>query len=363
MLVRMKKRVILSAGGTGGHLFPAQNFAQTLPEWEILFVAGGLSSNRYFDRNQFLFKDIECATFAFSQPLKLLKGSRKIYRGLCLSRKIIKQFKPDLVIGFGSFYTLPLLLAALIEKIPIVLHEQNILPGKVNKLFSPFALKTTVTFPATKDFLKGRAKKEAIEVFFPTQRNPFRANCDDAWSYFNLTSGVTTLLVFGGSQGAKRLNQLFLEALSKLSHVQVLHFTGSEERSHEAKSYYERLGIKACVKEFEKRMDLAMQIADFAITRAGAATLVELIENALPALLIPYPFAADNHQEKNGTHFVSIVKGGTMYKESELNAEMLAEAIQQQLIQVKALKKNITTYKKQREAQHLADVIRSLYEN
>lgn len=143
-----KKKIILSAGGTGGHLFPAQVIASELKKsCEVLFVGGGLSKSRYFQRDLFSFEEICCATFSLSKPWKIIQGGKTIFKGLIESRKILREFKPDIVVGFGSFYTLPILIAAIWAKIPIVLHEQNAIPGKVNRLFSRFAKMTAITFP------------------------------------------------------------------------------------------------------------------------------------------------------------------------------------------------------------------------
>lgn len=288
-----------------------------------------------------------------------MKGCPKLFKGIRQSQKIIRKFDPDLVVGFGSFFTLPLLVAAHLEKIPIILHEQNAIPGKVNRLFSNYAAATAITFPATRDYLKRKAKKQAVEVLFPSREKP-NTTLEHAWNYFGLEphENRPTLLIFGGSQGAVKLNHLILETLPLLPPVQVLHFTGNEARAEEARTVYEKCLIPACVKAFEPRMDLAMQIADCAITRAGAATISELIEYELPSLLIPYPYATENHQEINGSHFVSIVKGGKMYKEEELKAPLLAEAILQHLSDRSTKKKHIAAYKTGRAALHLADYIK-----
>ncbi len=351
----MKKRIILSAGGTGGHLFPAQSLAETLATAEILFVAGGLSQSHYFDRTQFAFEEIACATFSFSKPLQLLKGSTKIYKGLRQSQKIIRQFKPDLIVGFGSFFTLPILLGAILEKIPFVLHEQNAIPGRVNRFFAPYAKETTISFPITRSLLKGRGE----EVLFPLRKRA-EATKEECLHYFGLEPDKTTLLVFGGSSGAVRLNALFLDAVSKLDAIQVIHLAGNEERAENARKTYYELQIKACVKSFEPRMDLAMQLADLAITRAGASTVNELIEYELPALLIPYPFATDNHQEENGAHFVSQVKGGKMYKEKELTGEILFRHIQEMLTNCPFFKQNIRDFKQGRKTKTLASLIQDI---
>jgi UDP-N-acetylglucosamine--N-acetylmuramyl-(pentapeptide) pyrophosphoryl-undecaprenol N-acetylglucosamine transferase len=354
----MKKRIVLSAGGTGGHLFPAQSLALQLPQWEVLFAAGGLGCNRYFDRERFAFEELACATFSLSNPLQVLQGCGKIFKGVRQSQRVLRRFAPNLVVGFGSYFTLPLLVAAIIEKIPFILHEQNTIPGKVNRLFSPFAHATAITFPKTRQYLKGKALERTVEVVFPL-REKTSSEKEESWKYFGLTSATPTLLVFGGSQGAAFLNSLFLATARYLPKIQVLHFTGDEKGALEAKKMYLALSIPACVKAFEPYMDRAMQIADFAITRAGAATIAELIEYELPALLIPYPFATDNHQEQNGAHFASLVKGGKMYKENELEPTLLATIISQELPLLHGAKKRIAEYKNMRHAQTLADFLNS----
>lgn len=290
----------------------------------------------------------------------MIQGCGKIFKGVRQSQKILRHFNPDLVVGFGSFFTLPMLTAALIERVPFILHEQNTIPGKVNRLFAPFALKTAITFPKTRDYLKGKALKKSVEVVFPL-RHPVPMSQEACWDYFGLQSSKTTLLVFGGSQGAARLNTLVLEAMAQLKQCQVLHFTGNEERSAEAKKRYQELQIPACVKSFEPHMDRAMKISDLAITRAGASTILELIEYELPALLVPFPHATDDHQEKNGAHFVSLVKAGKMYKESELGPVFLADAILKQLSCLQEMKNNIIEYKKAHQVQYLAEVIESVF--
>ena len=350
----------MSAGGTGGHLFPAQSLAEALPDWEILFVAGGLSTSHYFNREFFRFEEIPCATFSLTSPLQMCRGLGKICLGIQRSTKILQSFNPDVVIGFGSFFTLPVLAAASFLRKPIVLHEQNTVLGKVNRLFAPWVHTTAITFPMTRTYLNGKTAKKAVEVIFPQRNRPPSTDLE-AWDYFGFSPCEKPLiLVFGGSQGAARLNALFLEAAPHLPPIQVLHFTGNQSQASSASARYQELGISACVKSFEPRMDLAMRIADYGVTRAGAATVCELIHYNLPALLVPFPFATENHQEKNGEHFVSIVKGGKMYKENELEAAQLANCMIEQLADREAIKDNITAYKQHRRAIHLADLIQDI---
>jgi UDP-N-acetylglucosamine--N-acetylmuramyl-(pentapeptide) pyrophosphoryl-undecaprenol N-acetylglucosamine transferase len=338
-----KKRIILSAGGTGGHLFPAQAVAETLCEHEVLFVGGGLSQNRFFDGSRFNFEEIHSATFSPSNPLQMFRGGRLIFKGMQRSRKIIRDFAPDVVVGFGSFHTLPLLLAAKQQKIPIILHEQNAVPGKVNRLFSRFAHTTALTFPVQ---IRGPTRL----VHFPLRSNHEE---NDPWEIFGLEKGRPTLLVFGGSQGARRLNELFLEALPHLKEFQVLHFTGMPIEGIE--EHYK--SIPHCVKPFESNLLQAMRIADLAVCRSGASTIAELIETETPAILIPFPYATDNHQEKNAHFFTS----GQVMLEKNLSGEKLAKAINTFPIEEK--KSQFRLFKQKRNLMHLSEVIQNFLEN
>lgn len=352
----MKKRVILSAGGTGGHLFPAQEVAKALEEsCEILFIGGKLTQNQFFQKQRFPFEEIPCATFTFSRPKELLKGSGEVIRGIAKSRKILSRFSPDLVVGFGSYYSLPVMAAALTKRVPLLLHEQNAIPGKVNKLFSRFAKVTAITFPHSASLFNGKTQL----VRFPCRKRSFDI---DPWHYFGLDKRVKTLFVMGGSQGAQALNKLILWSVLKLDFsFQILHFTGNEEMAAEAKAYYSNRTIAHAVRAFETRVDLALAIADLAITRAGAGTISELIESEKPAILIPFPYATEDHQFENGRHFVEQVKGGEMYREEKLDSFRLAEIIKAFLEKdLEACRENIRSYKEKLQAKELVELILDL---
>lgn len=281
----------------------------------------------------------------------------KIIKGFTQSHTIFRQFRPDVVVGFGSFFTLPVLLAALLHKVPIILHEQNAIPGKVNRLFSRFAHTTAITFPESAHYLKG----ETVEVMFPL-REKSRRKEKSPFDYFGLNPNRRILLVFGGSNGATRLNDLFLGSVKNLSpSFQVLHFTGKQLEVEKAKDQYRALGISCCVKAFEPCMDLAMQIADLAVCRAGASTICELIKSETPAILVPFPYATENHQVKNGEHFVKKVGGGTLFLEANLKANQLAIIIKNFFEKELLIKKeNIQFYKKNHHSQKLSDLILAL---
>lgn len=344
----MRKKILLSAGGTGGHLFPAQVVAKQLSEkFDILFVGGRLSQNVFFDKGQFPFQEIPASTIS----KKPWKDIFPIVKGIKKSRQILKEFKPDLVIGFGSYYTFPLLVSSLMMKVPLMLHEQNAIPGRVTRLFSRFAKVTAISFPKTKTLLRGNM----VNVSYPLR---VRDKETDPWQYFGLKKGGPVLLVFGGSQGAKMLNHRFMETVPLLpKEMQILHFTGDKTISLEATTLYKSLGLSYCVKEFEKNMMQAFSIADCVISRAGASTCFELIEWEKPSLLIPFPFAKDNHQFFNASHFVDEVKGGQILLQEQITPILLKEMIIALFEAKEEKKKNIKEYKTKNRLKEFSDLI------
>jgi len=364
-----QKKILISAGGTGGHLYPAQGLADELLDlhsgWHIMFAAGGLSTNKFFNRETYDYKDITTATFGKS-IFDTFRSFKNIFKGFMQSRKLLKEFKPDLVIGFGSFYTFPTLLAAKTLKIPIILHEANSIPGKVNRYLSPYAAVTAIHFPGSASFLKGNIVQVGMPIRKGYEFNPSLRQ--EALSYFNLKSGCPTLLVFGGSQGAKAINNLATEALTSILHqqlksLQIIHLTGGSEATDYVQVAYAKQGIHACIRDFETRMDLAWSIADFALVRAGASSIAEQVEYEVPGILIPYPFATDDHQSLNAQYFVTEVQGGVVYKESDSNAKKLAIEIlsflDENQSKIKLLKANIAEFKKDRKNENFCHLVLS----
>lgn len=304
----MGKKVLITAGGTGGHIYPALALADQLrgrhPGNEILFAGGNLSANRYFAEKKYAYKEVACAPMARG-VIRLISDN---LRGFSQSLRILKEFQPDVVVGFGSYYTLPTLLAAKCLRIPIVLHEANSIPGKVNRLLARCATVTGIHFPETAKLLGGNV----VEVGMPLREEfalmPIRR--DEAALYFGLSPTRQTLLVFGGSQGAQAINALFPETLRGLD-LQVIHIAGHEESAKAMEEQYRASGIPSAVKGFETRMDLAWHLADLAVARSGAGTVAEMIEFEVPTLFIPFPYAADQHQGKNAE---TLVKRGRAFK-------------------------------------------------
>lgn len=340
-----KKKIVIAAGGTGGHIFPAIGLAEQLAALtdapDLLFAAGGLATNRYFDRSQFDFQEIACAPLLSKHPLKLLKGLYKLGLGTKQACKLIDTFKADLVVAFGSFYTVPILLAAKLKKVPFILHEANSIPGKANRWFAPYAAAVGVHFSYTANSLKGNV----YEVGMPLRAGFKRENVSKqaALDYYGFNPHDPVLLIFGGSQGAQAINRWVEQC--QLPVVQVLHFTGSGKDVDRYVSHYRSRGLKAVVKPFESEMQKAWGCADLFLARAGAATIAEAIEFEVPGVLIPFPYATDNHQELNARFLVEKVGSAYKFQESDLTSTLLSDALQKVLIDGELLQQNVKTFK------------------
>lgn len=359
----MQKKVLITSGGTGGHIFPAIALAQQLKEEaEILFAGGNLSNNRYFQDVPFHHEDICCAKMASKNPIKLIVGFVRILIGFFQSRSIIKKFQPDVIVGFGSYYTVPMLLAARWMRIPIVLHESNSIPGKVNSMFAQYAQAIGIQFPAASQYLKGNT----VEVGMPLREGYKQGTYakEAAREHFRLDPHAATILFFGGSQGARVLNTLVADAISYLSgvnpEIQIIHIAGTPESAHELISRYKRIGVRACVKDFETRIDIAWQAADMVICRAGAGTIAEELEFEVPGILIPWPKSADNHQEKNAEFMVKTVGGAVMFNEKKIHPGLLAGAIASQLQILPSMVEAMRAYKTRSRTIDLAALVLNL---
>jgi UDP-N-acetylglucosamine--N-acetylmuramyl-(pentapeptide) pyrophosphoryl-undecaprenol N-acetylglucosamine transferase len=351
-----KPKILIATGGTGGHIFPAQALASELLEkdYELLFAGGGLGSNRYFNRGRFPFSQVASATPLKGNPFKSLF---RIGKGIKQSLKLIDKFQPDMVVGFGSFYSFPVLAAARWRKIPIILFEPNAIPGKVNRLVSKWALLSAVQFSEAGNQLSGNIIEVKMPVGEKKQLNP-----DVARDYFYLDHQSFTFLVFGGSQGAESINRLFSQTILKViapTAFQVIHITGKTDSAELIRRQYEAAGIRACVKAFEERMDLAWSAADAVVGRSGAASIAELIKFEVPGILVPFPQAADDHQTKNALFIEKEVGGAITCPESSLTSELLKPLLEKLMLpaELKKMKSAIASFKQDHRKKELSTVI------
>jgi UDP-N-acetylglucosamine--N-acetylmuramyl-(pentapeptide) pyrophosphoryl-undecaprenol N-acetylglucosamine transferase len=318
----MKKyKFILSGGGTGGHIYPAVAIANELksrfPDCEILFVgAQDKMEMQKVPQAGYSIEGLWIAGIQRKITLQNMMFPLKLASSLWKSRKIIKKFKPDAVIGTGGFASGPLLQVANSNNIPTVIQEQNSYPGITNKILSKKANAICVAY-------------ENLERFFPKDKivftgNPVRQDLLDSdsktqegISYFKLDANKKTLLILGGSLGARRVNQLIEKELDFLlaTGVQVFWQCG-KLYFEEYKKYNDKQNVQ--VVSFIDRMDLIYAAADFVISRAGASSVSELCLVGKPTIFIPSPNVAEDHQTKNAKAIVD-KKGAILLKENELD--------------------------------------------
>lgn len=296
-------RFIIAGGGTGGHIFPAIAIARALrvlvPDAEFLFVgADGKMEMEKVPQAGFRIAGIPMVGFDRSSLMKNFRLPFKLLASLVKVKRIFKQFKPDAVIGVGGYSTYPVLRYAQAKGIPTFIHEANSYAGKSNILLGK---KASIVFVAN----------EGMESFFPTQHlvisgNPIRkelwANTvskEEARKHFGLSADVSTVLVMGGSLGARSINEAVRDMLELFEEkgVQLIWQTGKSGRALVDKFDHKEKGIMVSV--FIDRMDLAYAAADVVISRSGAMSVAEISAVQKPAIFVPYPLAAEDHQTAN----------------------------------------------------------------
>ena len=303
-------RVIISGGGTGGHIYPAVAIANQIklvaPESEILFVGakGRMEMTRVPEAG---YKIIGLTIAGLQRRLTFenLSFPFKVFSSIRAAKKIIKDFKPDAVVGVGGYASAPVLFAGTSLNIPSLIQEQNSYAGITNKLLAKRVKKICVAY-------------EGMDKFFPADKlvltgNPVRqdiskggVNKEDALTFFGLQQNKKTILVIGGSLGARTINQATEINLQKLQNAgyQLIWQTGKNyfAQAQTASSIFEPAGIKAY--DFIKRMDLAYAAADIVISRAGALSISEMCLVGKPVILVPSPNVAEDHQTKNAQALV-----------------------------------------------------------
>jgi UDP-N-acetylglucosamine--N-acetylmuramyl-(pentapeptide) pyrophosphoryl-undecaprenol N-acetylglucosamine transferase len=320
-------RVLIAGGGTGGHLFPGVAIAEEIrardPSAEVTFVGTrrGIEARVLPDLGWPL-ELIEVSGLKTVGAAGAMRGMFRLPRALLQARRLIKKHRPDAVIGVGGYASGPVVLAARMRGIPTAICEQNSIPGLTNKLLGRFVRAVFLSFDESRRFFK---PKKILMTGNPVRRDlvqkllaPGPAAAPDR----------VHVLVCGGSQGAVAVNELAsaaLAALAKSHPLAITHQTG-EKDLEATRARYAAAGVDATCHAFIKDMAAAYLTADLIIGRAGATTVAELAIAGKPAIFIPYPFAADNHQELNAREMAA--KGAAlMFKQSELTADKLAAAL------------------------------------
>jgi UDP-N-acetylglucosamine--N-acetylmuramyl-(pentapeptide) pyrophosphoryl-undecaprenol N-acetylglucosamine transferase len=364
-------KYLISGGGTGGHIFPAVSIANALreadPKCEILFV-GALGRMEMERVPQAGYKIIGLPVKGFdrSRPWRNIRVIVDLVRSMIMARKIVREFRPDVGVGVGGYASGAAMKVAAKMGVPILLQEQNGFAGVTNKLLKDDAEKICVAY-------------EGMERFFPKEKiiltgNPVRQNLtsgskEEAIRYFNEEFGVNfnaekkTLLIIGGSLGARTINQSIIAHLNKLidSNVQVIWQTGKNYLA-DCKKALEALPHNNIIcTDFVSQMPLAYALADLVISRAGASSISELCLLGKPSILVPSPNVAEDHQTHNA---MALVKkdAGVLVKDIDAKDQMVATALSliHDTARLEALRANILTLALPDSAKRIAEEVMKL---
>lgn len=339
-------KIILSGGGTGGHIYPALTIADQIkklePAAEIIFVGTqqGLEKD-IIPRYGYPLKFIEVAGFKRSLSADTLRSAGKLFKGLYDAYKIVSSEKPDLVIGTGGYVCGPIVFMAALRGVPTCIQEQNAMPGVTNKILSRYVKKVFLGYKEA-----GKYFGDSVKLEFTG--NPIRTEIlaqskAEAVAELGLDPAKKTVLVSGGSRGARSINNAMLNvelALSGRHDVQVIHATGevNYDKYMADAAKKGRLGENIIVRPYLHNMPVALAAADVAVFRAGAIGLAELMAKGVPSILAPYPYATANHQEFNA-RAVEAAGAAQVILDKELTGDKLLEAIENLLVHENELQK------------------------
>ncbi len=320
-------RVVLTTGGTGGHIFPALAVARELksrhPGVDILFIGGSSGpEGRMAAEAGLRFVGLP-ARGVFGRGVRAVAAVGLLLRSLHLAWRELGRFRPEVVLGFGGYASFASMAAAALRGIPTAVHEQNSIPGVANRLSGRFARRVFLSFPDVRvDF-----SAEKIRMTGNPVREEIRRIREHRQKGGPVRDGGR-VLVLGGSQGATAVNSRILEALLPLlkAGVQIRHQTGSRDFERVRQGYADRWADPSAVSAFIEDMAEAYAWADLAVSRSGASTVAELAVAGKPSLLIPFPYATHDHQARNA-RFLEQAGAAVTIREGALNGETLAKNI------------------------------------
>ena len=313
-------RVILAGGGTGGHVIPALAIAHELKADgdEIIFIGTrrGLET-RLVPNAGFELRLVQVGMLKNVNWITRLKTVFDLPRAIFRAGRIISKFRPNVIIGVGGYASGPAMLAAAAMGVPSVAFEPNVVPGFANRRLGPAVAAAAVQFRETCRYFRN-----CSVTGVPVRRDFFSIRSKPPVS-------TPTLLIFGGSQGAKRINEVAIESLGALTaaipNLHIIHQTGEHDYDH-AQAAYLQLGISAEVSPFIDNMPEAFSRADLLICRSGASTVAEIMAAGKPAIFVPFPRAADDHQRRNAEALVRM-GAALLFPQAELSSPRLVEFV------------------------------------
>ena len=318
----MDKTIMIMAGGTGGHVFPAVAVAENLREkgWKVSWLGTekGLE-NRVVPAKNIEIDYLSVAGVRGKGVFTKLKSMLLLVKACLQARKYLRSRKPDVVLGMGGFVAAPGGLMAKLLGIPLVIHEQNRVVGTTNRLLAKVANQVLEAFPTSFP-----AKQKAVCTGNPLRSDFLNFPEKAVWQ---ASIRPLHILIVGGSQGAQILNQTVPQTIAALENVIVKHQTG-EVMFDEVNAAYQKLNVSAQVLKFIEDMPAAYQWADLLICRSGAMTVSEVAAAGLPAIFVPLPHAIDDHQTANA-RYLTDANAGVMLLQKDLTVQHLASVIKQ----------------------------------
>lgn len=322
-------KVLIAAGGTGGHFYPGLSVAKELlnKEHQVVFL---VRENDFviplLEKEKIPFRQLSAAGFVRKFSIQNIFSLFKVLNGVLQAFKILSEEKPDRILVMGGYLSFAPALVGRLKKIPVLLHEQNVVPGLANRILNWITPNVAVSFEESQKKFKGHVSLTGNPIredfFVPISK-------ETALKEWGFSADKKTLLVFGGSLGAKKLNTIVTESLllmgELLPKIQVLHFTGLKDESR-VKALYAGISVKSYVSGYCHDMPKAYAVTDFVVCRSGASTVSELIGLKIPSMLVPYPFATNDHQTANA-ETLSKKGAALLIQESDLTAEKCASVL------------------------------------
>ncbi|WP_332690042.1 undecaprenyldiphospho-muramoylpentapeptide beta-N-acetylglucosaminyltransferase [Halalkalibacter lacteus] len=324
-------RVVVSGGGTGGHIYPALSLIKEIKKKhegaEILYIgtSRGLEAE-IVPRENIPFETIHISGFKRKLSIENIKTITRFLTGTKRAKKLIQNFKPDVVIGTGGYVCGPVVYAAAKLNIPTVIHEQNSVPGLTNKFLSKYVDRIAVCFEEAKQFFP---KEKVVFTGNPRASDVLNIDREAGRASLSLDTTKKTVLIVGGSRGARPINDAFLSVIGEWSkkNYQVVYVTGSVHYDAVMEKVNEvEQSRNVIIKPFIHNMPDVLGAIDLIVARAGATTLAEITALGLPSILIPSPYVTNNHQEKNA-NALKVNGAAIVRKELEMSGETLLKDI------------------------------------
>ncbi|MFC1546495.1 undecaprenyldiphospho-muramoylpentapeptide beta-N-acetylglucosaminyltransferase [bacterium] len=322
-------KIAVAVSGTGGHIYPALSLADLLKKkkHEVVFIgSSNVLTRKLIEDRGFRLYHIAMKGWSGRKISLIFVLTLKNIISFFQSLILLYSIKPDIVIGMGGYISFPVILSAFILRKKIVIHEQNCYPGLANRMLGPFAGKVALGF---KEASKYFSDKKTYVTGNPIREEFYNIDKEEAKKEFEVNYDSKTILIFGGSQGAHAVNILGLEVIqeinNRINNLSLIHITGEKDFEF-LKEKYKDIDINAKVYEYYPDIYKAFSASDCIISRAGASTCAEILVTGRPAVIVPYPFAANNHQMKNARSLESLGIA-FVYDQKELNVHAVSDKI------------------------------------